>query len=260
MVDIISAFGHFDPPGAQAAQGTPRESVGDLISERLHRILVQRIVSRAIEPGQRIDPGAIAEEFGVSRAPVRDALKRLEFERLVETKARSGTFVALPTIADVREVCQLRRAMEWMAIGLATPVMPEGLMRELREEAVTAQAEADRGEFASFFRSDARLHRAIVTASGNARLLEVQASFDPYISWLRVLGATGLHRLAASSRFHLTILDAMLARDRPAAQAALVAHLESVEEATVEDFLRCAPAAPNSVPGANPGSPLGAVV
>lgn len=246
MVDVISAFGHFDPLAPPETDATA--SLGELISDRLHRILVQRIVTGVLKPGQRIDPGAIAAEFGISRAPVRDALKRIEFERLIETKARSGTFVTQPTIADVHEVCQLRRAMEWMAIGLATPVMPEALLRDLREEALAAQGAADAGEYTPFFRSDARLHRSIVAASGNARLVGVQVSFDPYISWLRVLGATGMHRLSASCRQHLAILDAMMRRDPAAAQTALVIHLEAVEQATVEDLQQCVPPASHAAP------------
>ncbi|KAA5611423.1 GntR family transcriptional regulator [Rhodovastum atsumiense] len=228
--------------------GTARPAfVGELISDQLHRILVERIVTGAMRPGQRVDPGAIAEEFGVSRAPVRDALKRLEFEQLVETKARSGTAVTIPSIADVREVCQLRKGIEWVATGLATPLMSEAQLRELRHEIEAAQKAADRGEYEPFFQSDARLHKSIVAASGNERLIAVQTSFEPYVSWLRVLGATGVHRIAGSTAHHLRIIDAMLARDAVAAQAAAARHLDDVERCTVEDFgealARCSPRA-----------------
>jgi DNA-binding GntR family transcriptional regulator len=210
--------------------------VVDSIADQLYRILCERITGGAFAPGSRLDPQAVAAEFGVSRTPVRDALARLEHDRLIETRPRSGTFVARPGIADVHEVCQLRKGIEWVATGLATTRMSEAQIADLRAEAADALAAADKGDYEPFFASDMRIHREIVAATGNERLIASRASVEPFVQWLRVLGATGPHRLAGSTRRHLQILDAMAARDVSAAQDAAAVHLDEVEEWTVADM------------------------
>lgn len=210
--------------------------VVESIADQLYRILCERITTGAFAPGSRLNPQEIAHEFGVSRTPVRDALARLEHDQLIETRPRSGTFVARPGVADVHEVCQLRKGIEWVATGIAAKLMPEPMIADLRAEAVEALAAADKGDFEPFFGSDMRIHREIVAATGNARLIRARTSVEPFVQWLRILGATGSHRLAGSTRRHLQILDAMAARDVTAAQNAAAVHLDEVEEWTVADM------------------------
>lgn len=210
--------------------------VVDSIADQLHRILSERISTGAYPPGARLDPQAVASEFGVSRTPVRDALLMLERDRLVETRPRSGTFVARPGTTDVREVCQVRKGLEWVATGIAARQMSLDQISELRAEAVEALAQAERGNFEPFFLSDSHIHGEIVRCTGNSRLIAARASVEPFVQWLRVLGATGTHRLAGSTRRHLEILDAMSRRDVRAAQDAAAVHLDEVEEWTVVDM------------------------
>ncbi|MEV0616636.1 GntR family transcriptional regulator [Nonomuraea sp. NPDC050404] len=210
--------------------------VVDSIADQLYRILSERITTGVFEPGSRLDPQAVAEEFGVSRTPVRDALARLEHDQLIETRPRSGTFVARPGVTDVREVCQLRKGIEWVATGIAATLMSEAQIADLRAEAVEALAAIDKGDYDPFFISDMRIHREIVAATGNSRLIKARGSVEPFVAWLRVLGATGPHRTKGSSHRHLEILDAMAARDVASAQHAAAVHLDEVEEWTVADM------------------------
>lgn len=210
--------------------------VVESISEQLYAILCERITTGVYAPGSRIDPQAIAAEFSVSRTPVRDTLVRLEHDRLVESRPRSGTFVTRPSRQDVHEVCQLRKALEWLATGVAAEAMPVERITDLREEAVEALRAAERGDYEPFFASDTRLHREIIEATGNTRLITARESVEPFVYWLRVLGATGPHRLAGSTRRHLEILDAMAARDVAGAQEAAAVHLAEVEEWTLADM------------------------
>jgi DNA-binding GntR family transcriptional regulator len=210
--------------------------VVESIADQLYRILCDRIVTGVFAPGARLDPQAVADEFGVSRTPVRDALAQLEHDQLIETRPRSGTFVARPGVRDVHEVCQLRKGIEWVATGLAASRMPSALIADLRAEAVDALAAVDKGDFEPFFASDFRLHREIVAATGNERLIRARGSVEPFVAWLRILGATGPHRARGSTERHLQILDAMAARDVAAAQEAAAVHLDEVEEWTVADM------------------------
>ncbi|WP_019549467.1 GntR family transcriptional regulator [Streptomyces sulphureus] len=206
------------------------------IADQLYGILCDRITTGVYAPGSRLDPQAIAKEFGVSRTPVRDTLVRLENDRLVETRPRSGTFVTRPSRHDVHEVCQLRKALEWLATGVAAVNMPGEQIADLRAEAVSALKAADNGDYDPFFASDTRIHREIVVATGNSRLISARESVEPFVYWLRVLGATGRHRLAGSTKRHLEILDAIAARDVDKAQEAAALHLVEIEEWTLADM------------------------
>lgn len=206
------------------------------IADQLYRILMGRITDGTYAPGSRLDPGAVAGEFGVSRTPVRDALSRLEFDRLIETRPRSGTFVARPGVRDVHEVCQVRKSIEWLATGIAARTMPDAQIADLRAEVVAAREQTEKGDFAPFFASDTRLHNEIVAHTENRRLIDFRNSVEPYVNWLRVLGATGTHRTAGSTARHLEILDAMAARDVDRAQRAAAVHLDEVETWTVADM------------------------
>lgn len=206
------------------------------IADQLYEVLCERIVSGHYTPGQRLDMQAIADEFGVSKTPVRDALVELENDRLVETRPRSGTFVATVSLKDIHEVCQLRRGIEWVATGIATGIMPQSMLEELRNEAVRAQDLARRGDFEPFFLSDTRIHSEIVKATGNTRLIQVRTSVQPFVQWLQVMGATGSHRIEGSTARHLEILDAMIQRDSAKAAEAASVHLEEVEKWTAADM------------------------
>ncbi|MEV4179714.1 GntR family transcriptional regulator [Nonomuraea sp. NPDC049709] len=210
--------------------------VVDSIADQLYRILCDRITGGTYAPGVRLDPQAVATEFGVSRTPVREALARLEHDQLIVTRPRSGTFVARPGVTDVHEVCQLRKGIEWVATGIAAASMSLERIADLRGEAVEALRQAERGDYEPFFASDSRLHNEIVAATGNARLIKARSSTEPFVQWLRVLGATGPHRIAGSTRRHLEILDAMAARDADGAQRAAAVHLDEVEEWTIADM------------------------
>ncbi|MFD2757893.1 GntR family transcriptional regulator [Gulosibacter faecalis] len=206
------------------------------IADQLHDILCHRIVTGEYLPGQRLDIQAIAEEFAVSKTPVRDAVFELEADRLVETRPRSGTFVTTMTIQDVHEVCQLRKGIEWVATGIAAATMPIEAVEALRIEAVNAERAAREGDFQPFFKSDTNIHTEIVRASSNSRLLQVRSSVQPFIDWLQFIGATGPERVLGSSRRHMEILDAMAKRDADAAAAAAAVHLDEVEEWTAADL------------------------
>lgn len=231
----LTGAGGRDP--ATASSGLQHDTLMvESIADQLYRIMRDRIVTGQYAPGSRLDPQSIASEFGVSRTPVRDALAQLETDRLIETKPRAGTFIVQPTLRDIHEVCQVRKGIEWVATGIATERMPADLLHELREEIVEAERQAEAGNYQPFFDSDARLHQEIVRATGNTRLIRARATVEPFVVWLRVLGATGSHRINGSTHRHLEIVDAMIRGDVAAAQAAAALHLDEVEEWTAADM------------------------
>jgi GntR family transcriptional regulator, rspAB operon transcriptional repressor len=213
-----------------------RGIVTDKLSDQIYRLLRDRIVRGQLVAGARIDLPAMIAELGISKTPLREALSRLELDHLVVTKPRSGTYVAELTVEDIREVCDLRKGIEWVATREATERMPRELLSSLRAEIVDAEEKAREGDYEPFFASDMRLHRTIVAHCGNRRLIRVRESLEAYVEWMRVVGATGTHRISGSTQRHLQIVDAMLEGDGERAQAAAAAHVEEVKDWTIEDF------------------------
>ncbi len=212
------------------------EIVTDKLSDQVYRLLRSRIVHGQLAPGQRIDLPAVIAELGVSKTPLRQALDRLEIDGLVTIKPRSGTSVARLTVKDIREVCDLRRGIEWAAAPDAARNIPDDLLHELRAEILDAERRARDGDYEPFFASDQRLHQAIINHCGNDRLIRVRDAVEAYVQWMRVVGATGTHRISGSTRRHLEIVDAMLAREPETAAVRLAEHIEEVKIWTIEDF------------------------
>jgi DNA-binding GntR family transcriptional regulator len=224
---------------APGSASTPALSgiVLESLADQIHRVLLRRIIDGQLPPGSRINVPALAKEFGTSKTPIREALNRLEFDHFIMTKQRSGSYVRQPTIEDVDEICEFRKAIEWLCTGLATAKLSDEQLQELRTEVLEAERLArEEEDFTAFFRSDENLHGTIVEVTGNNRIIQVRRTSEPYLEWIRVLGATGINRIEVSTERHLQIIDAMLDRDAERAQSVAALHVDEVQRFTKEDF------------------------
>ncbi|OQY24560.1 MAG: hypothetical protein B6I35_01160 [Anaerolineaceae bacterium 4572_32.2] len=132
----------------------------------------QAILRGDLKPGQRLMEGEIAEQMGMSRAPVREALFQLETEGLVISEPHRGAFVAELSIKDVTEICALRAAVESMAARIvAEQASPEVLAQLQQAVADMAQA-ANAGDLSRLAALDMSFHEMLCRASGNSRLLD----------------------------------------------------------------------------------------
>ncbi len=127
------------------------------------------IVSAELTPGTPISEGALAESFGVSRTPVREALKQLQSEGLVETRPRVGTFVTTPSRREFVELLELRAVLEGAAARLlaerGTADQLRRLAKNLAETGRAADA-GDRGRLAKLMRE---FHELLVAGADNAK-------------------------------------------------------------------------------------------
>jgi len=132
-------------------------------------VLRNAISLGGIGPGTRLVEDDLAEQFGVSRGPVRDALRELGREGLVVVLPRRGAVVSSPTFSDVREIHQVREILE---IGAAKMAMETASLEDLRrlEEHIQAIEAAAFKDFAARLDADMAFHRALVGLPGNRRL------------------------------------------------------------------------------------------
>ena len=197
----------------------------DCMSDRIRRVLAERIIGGLLAPGERLVEMRIAEEFRTSQAPVREALRELETLRLVESEPYRGTRVREVGERDMAEAYAVRAVLEQAAAEAAAPALKgnvERLRRTLEELGVAALAQDREG----YARHDIDFHRGIVEAAGNKVLLQTWDSlgFDVRLRIMLARKEPDLPRFAAC---HDPILEALDAGDGPTAGRLLREHAES---------------------------------
>ena len=205
---------------------TPR-ALYEEVAEQLR----QRIFRRELEPGSWIDELKIAEEFGISRTPLREALKVLAAEGLVTMKMRRGAYVTEMSEKDLRDVYHLLSLLESDAAGVvaecASPVQLAAL------EALHAELEAAAGERERFFAVNERFHMLLLELADNRWRSQMVADLRKVMKLNRHNSLLRQGRIEDSLNEHRAILAAMVARDAAATVKAMQAHFrQGLEAAT----------------------------
>jgi DNA-binding GntR family transcriptional regulator len=200
------------------------ETIADAVREE--------ILDGRLPAGSRLVETELAERFGVSRGPVRDALAELAREGLAVDLPRRGTFVSSLTEADLDEVYVIRRAIEEAAVRLAVERASDADVEGLRAALVEVEAAYGRGDLAAAWDADMAFHRIYCRLAGNGRLL---ALFDELASQTVLLMRTALATRASLGwtppvEYHRRIADAIAARDVEAAAAAVGDHYRYTED------------------------------
>lgn len=186
--------------------------------------------------GQHLVTDELAKRFGVSHTPVREALVALAAIGIIELVPNRGAVVRQVTSRDVREVCQVRRALECeatrAACGRTDLAELHALARELQKLTKAPTKSASR--FVARAREvDSRLHDLIASSCGNSFLAgeinRLKILFRAFrdVAWERHDAKNDHHRLAEEAREHLAIVDALLAGDPRAASRAMSRHIRS---------------------------------
>lgn len=151
--------------------------------EAIVRELRAMIVSGELTPGQRLVEERLSERFGVSRPPLREALRILQQEGIVESRPRRGFRMAPITARDIREMYSLRLVLERMAVELGVPVIEEERLTPLREALVDIRAAAYDDQQSELIAANAAFHTALIRLPGHRRL---EAIWDSLQTQLRM--------------------------------------------------------------------------
>ncbi len=210
------------PKPEPAAPQLPSASIHrTVLREEVKSVLLQRILSGHYAPGDRLVEIRIAEELGVSQAPVREALRDLESVRFVESTPFRGARVRQISDAELIEVYPIRRALEEVAVREAAKRMG-GDVSALEAELAGMRKAKDVREQVEH---DTRFHELIVAASGNSRLLEIWSSLQVETRTAITALRTGLTPREAAD-LHEEIVDALRRRDARAAGRAIRNHFD----------------------------------
>lgn len=195
-------------------------SQSELAYERLYGAIQQGVFN----PGDRVRETDIAARFSLSRTPVRDALRRLEADGIIEHRPRLGAVVRSLSRAEVVELYEMRLVLERTAAEMAAKHAARAEIDELRELNATIAGCSDPTEAATI---NQHFHSCIYLAARNRFLVDAARALN---NALMLLGPTTLaddDRISTVTSQHANIIDAIDARDIEAAGAAAEAHLQT---------------------------------
>ena len=199
------------------------------LREQIKDVILQRIVAGEYSPGARLVETRIAQEMGVSQAPVREALRDLEQLGCIVHEPFRGCSVRAFSAEDLLEAFPVRAALEALAARLAAERITEDELLHLAELLDRMRGAAQRGDAHDQSQANASFHATIVHAARNATLERQWSFLEPYSRTYLTVSQPGTDLLAMSER-HVPILEALRARDAEAAGAAMHQHLMDAAE------------------------------
>lgn len=199
---------------------------GESLGTQVARVLRQRIVRGELAAGSRITEEALAEEFSVSRGPIRDALTQLSFEKLVEVQRPRGVYILGLAPDDVDELYSLRGALEQLALSRAMRVEDDGRWAAMAASVERMGAAADAGDHAAFVTADLEFHSQIYVLADHARLEGAWNQYLPTFAALLEVTINHDEDLHESSGDHATLMRVMRSGSPKKAAAVLAAHLD----------------------------------
>ncbi len=197
------------------------KSLRDHVAENIRRA----IEAGVLKPRDRLVEAEIAAQMGISRAPVREAIRLLEQEGFVTTTPRKGTFIVELERQDIEEIYSLRSALEGLAVKMALPHLDATEMDALESLVNDMREAAEARDMPRLVEADLAFHQRIVVLSGHNRLMQ---------DWLRMSTQLRLFFAVKDQLYenprdiaetHQPLLDALRARDVDAAQRVITEHI-----------------------------------
>ena len=183
-----------------------------------------------LKPGERLMEIQLAEELGVSRTPVREAIRKLELEGYVIMMPRRGTYVANLSIRDVNEVFEIRTSLDSLASGLAAERITDEELERLQRLLVRISEYAETNDMEKIVETDTEFHDLLYQASRNTRLVGIIFNLREQLTRFRTTSMAFPGRLAATLEEHRRIVEAIAQGDVKEAQAAAEYHMEKSEQ------------------------------
>ena len=198
-----------------------------------HR-LTDDIASGVLRPGDRLREVALAERLAVSRTPIREAIKDLEADGLVEHVPRVGAAIKVLSYAEVVELYEMRAVLEGVAARLAVRAASELELQELVKLNERMVASLDNAT--QMAQLNRMFHRALFNAAKNRYLLQSVSMVQKTMLVIGPSTLTEVSRASAVIEEHAVLLDALLRRDPVAAELAMVAHIDASHRARLQQL------------------------
>ncbi|HHW98360.1 MAG TPA: GntR family transcriptional regulator [Firmicutes bacterium] len=199
--------------------------------------LREAIIKGKLRPGERLMEMQLADEMGVSRTPVREAIRKLELEGLVIMIPRRGAYVADLSIKDVAETFEIRSALEALAASLAAERITPEEAEEMERILVRIGAAIEEDDMQQLVALDEEYHNLLYKASRNDRLMQILNNLREQIQRFRVTTLAVPGRVRGVLQEHRNIAEAISERNAELAHQLALEHIENAENALM-DWMR----------------------
>lgn len=200
--------------------------LGNIVYESLK----ESILNGSLKPGEKLMESRIAEDLGVSRTPVREAIRKLEKEKYVKMIPRKGAYVEDLTMEDILEVLEIRIVLEGLASKLAARNITDEMKLKIQrniESFDNASTELDRKELISL---DEKFHHIIYQSSGNKKLNEIVRELQDQFQRFRLSYFNELSSYMKLANSHNKLYEAIISGDEEAAEAYAKEHIEEIRD------------------------------
>ena len=200
----------------------------ELLSQKVYRVLKTEIVKGSLKPGTKLLEGKIATQMGISRTPIREALRELVAEGFVKMNPNQGIVVSNASIEDVQEVLQIRGVLEGLAARLVVPIINGEEIKELEKYLKQMEYCISKGDALAFSEVDAEFHELILNICGNNRLIQFRKNLSDQAHRYRIRSLNIPGRLKYSLKEHRDIIEALKRKDSEQADRLSQKHVENV--------------------------------
>ncbi len=206
------------------------EKISDfaLLKDRVYEIIKKNIISLSLHPNHQLVEQRLAEDMGVSKSPIREALLRLEREGLVYTIPFKGCFVAKINPKDLQETFQLREALEMYCVQQGCEVFSGEEINRLKEILVEGDKALQADDVNRCYSINTLFHDTLVSTTKNSKIQRTYSNLRDHLDRYRNIASRIRGRVAKSHQEHVLILDAIERRDEVQARKQMVDHVRSV--------------------------------
>ena len=209
---------------------SPARTPRAYLASTVYQALREAILRREFDPGQPLTEHDLCRRYGVSRTPVREALAKLEGDRLVRVVPKKGAFVRAASAEEIRELYEVREALEALVVRLAAPHLDDAELADFERR--FRQLRAGRVVNATDVRAlGEEFHQYLAKRAGNSKLLELLGVVREQIQSVWMMSIMAPRRVQGLIREHLAILGALRADDPTRAERLMIRHVQRVREA-----------------------------
>ena len=205
------------------------------LREMVYEELKMQILKGSIIPGTRMMEVELAEEMGVSRTPIREAIRKLEKEGLVTIEPRRGAYASMISTEDMVEILEVRQDLEGLAAYFAADRMEKSQMEELRQVSNSYNEAVKEGNMEAMIKHDTRFHHIIVESCRNKILVQMIEQLQELVLRFRYIYYDNFKRAENMPEEHEAIVAAIAEGDADKARAAADIHIERLKELVVKE-------------------------
>ncbi len=202
-----------------------KKCIQSSLSDQVYTMLKEQILNGQLKGGMKIPEESLAEQFGVSRTPIREAIRRLAEYGLVSIKARSHAMVSIITDKEALDIARVRITLEQLAVDSIDEEGYRSYVKELSRYAADCQYAMGIGDRATVFQQDSLFHLTLIKASHNTALVSLYERLDAKIQQLRIAQNLPDEELSYYLGQHVQMMNLLKGGEKERCKALIAEHI-----------------------------------